>query len=78
MTTQERARAMRAARLGFDEISRNLGISLQYAHKCAGDVTPREPRETPATIIKYHADSDGHPRPVRMPRIPALHGAMAS
>ncbi len=75
MTIKQRARAMRAERVSFASIARRLGVSLQYAHKCAGDVEPREPRETTTTVIKYHADSDGYPRAIRMPRIPTLHGA---
>ena len=78
MTTKERARAMRAERQSFASIARRLGVSLQYAHKCAGDVEPAEPQDTTTTVIRYAANNDGYPQAVRLPRIPTLDGAYAS
>jgi hypothetical protein len=78
MNTEERARAMRAEGWTFDAISKCLGISSQWAYKCANEVD-REPRPTAATVVRRFARNGGCSTtsgmvPVSMPRIAALHG----
>jgi hypothetical protein len=79
MKTKERARVMRADRKSFAEISKELGISLQHAYKCAGDISRRPVAETRNTVVRYFAHNGGCSTqsgmmPVSLPRIVALHG----
>lgn len=82
MTTQERARKMRAERKSFADISRKLGISVGYAYKCAGDVAITPVAETARSVVRHFAHNGGCSTtsgmvPVSLPRITALHGVAA-
>lgn len=82
MNMKERARSLRAGGTSMREISDSLKISLAYAYKCAGDILLSPIEETDSTVIRYHAHNGGCSsasgmRPISMPRITALHGAMA-
>ena len=80
--TMERARAMRAEGNSFAKIAAELGVGLQWAYKCAGDILGGEPKETAATVVRRGAHNGGCSTTsgmiaISMPRIPALHGVPA-
>lgn len=82
MTIEDQARAMRADGTTFAAIARALGIRTDVAHRLARHVDS-VPRENRTTVIRYHAHNGGCStlsgmRPVRMPRITALHGFAAN
>lgn len=82
MKTKERARAMRAEGNDFAAISRELGISLQHAYRCAGDVSRKPVAGTRYKIVRYFPRNGGCSTlsgmvPVSLPRIVALHGEAA-
>jgi hypothetical protein len=78
MNTEDRARAMRAEGRTFDAISKCLGISMQWAHKCAREID-RSLQPSVDTVVKFHPHNGGCSTtsglvPISMPRIAALHG----
>lgn len=81
MDIVQRARALRADGMTFAGISRELGIGLQWAYKCAGDIQ-RAPQETAKTIVRHFPHNGGCSTlsgvmPISLPRIAAIHGAAA-
>lgn len=84
MTVAERARAMRADGKSFAQISQELDVSLQWAHKCAADVTVGTPlKETESSVVRYLAHNGGCStlsgmQAISLPRIPTIDGAYAS
>lgn len=81
MTKGDRARAMRAEGDSFARISKELGVGLQWAYKCASDVE-RSIKETAVTVVRRGALNGGCSTTsgqieISMPRIPSLHGAAA-
>ena len=81
MKRQERARAMRAAGTSFDRIASETGLSEGYIRNFCGDVE-RVVVETVRTVVRFGAHNGGCSslsgmQPISMPRINALHGAMA-
>lgn len=81
MKTEERARALRAEGYAFARIAAILGISTWHATRCAGLVNA-EVKETARTVVRRVAHNGGCSSlsgmmAVSMPRINALHGAMA-
>lgn len=77
MNIEMSACAMRADGKSIATIAEKLGISKQWAYKCAGSTPPAEPRDDANTVIHYAPDGDGYPKPVRMPRISAIDGVVA-
>jgi hypothetical protein len=80
MNTKGRARELRADGRDFGQISEELGIGLQWAYKCAGDIEPAGPQETDETVVRHHAYNGGCSTtsgmmPISMPRITTIHGA---
>lgn len=80
MTTESRARAMRADGMTFAKIGRALGIRTDAAHRLAAGVE-REDYDNATSVVRYHARNGGCSTtsgmvPIRMPRIAALHGAL--
>jgi hypothetical protein len=76
-----RAAAMRADGVSFDKISETLGIHSQTARKAASGVDA-SPKEDKDTVVRYFANNGGCStrsglHPVRLPRIPLLHGEAA-
>jgi hypothetical protein len=70
---------MRADGVSFAEIASRLGVSLQWAYKCASDVVVAA-KERSDTIVKHFTNNGGcstqsNPIAIRLPRIPTLHGA---
>lgn len=81
MKTAERARAMRADGSSYAQISKELGVGLQWAYKCAGDIGARALKETERTVVRRAAYNGGCSTTsgmmsISMPRIPVLHGPM--
>lgn len=81
MRTEDRARAMRADGATVRAISRSLGISPQWANKCAQGVLP-EVKPTARTVVRHHPHNGGCSTTsglmaISMPRITALHGVAA-
>lgn len=82
MSVAERVREARALGETVDSISERLGISQQWAYKCARGVD-RDTRDTAGTVVRMHAHNGGCSTqsgmvPIRMPRIVALHGQVAA
>ena len=77
MNVEKSACAMRADGKSIATIAEKLGISKQWAYKCAGNTPPAEPRDDANTVIHYASDVDGYRKPVRMPRIAAIDGVAA-
>lgn len=78
MKTEQRVRALRGDGRSIDCISRKLGISLQWAYKCASDVVPASaPAETDAKVVRYAPNSDGYPQPVSLRRVVCVDGVAA-
>lgn len=83
MTTEERARAMRADGKSVAQIATRLGIHKSYAYRCIGDMDRGQPRPTARSIVRRFAHNGGCSTlsgmvPISLPRIVALHGEVAA
>lgn len=79
MSTERRAREMRADGKSFSKIASELGVSLQWAYKCVGGVAGSL-LPTKSTIVKQFARNGGCSTQsgmvsISLPRITSLHGA---
>lgn len=85
MTTEERARSLRAEGKSLRQIGRELNIPLTRAYYIMGGkrAQPRNPlTPTQATIVRHAPHNGGCSTqsglvPVSLPRIPTLHGVAA-
>lgn len=82
MNVNERACSMRADGKSFVEIANDLGVSVQWAYKCASHIPLNPPAETAKTVVRYGANNGGCSTtsgmmPVSLPRIPTLDGVTA-
>jgi len=82
LKTKERACALRADGKSFAAISTTLGISMQWAYKCASGISPKAPEETHRSVVRYGAHNGGCSTmsgmmPVSVQRIPTLDGVAA-
>ena len=82
MTMKERACALRARGRSISGISKELGINLSYAYRSVGDMARGPLLPTSRTVVREFTQlAAGSTRceriSVSLPRINALHGAVA-